>query len=222
MNSGNETQNIPVPPPIQIPYPWYPPTYAEEEEVNLLDYWKVLKKFKKKIFGITAAFTILGILSCFVLSKKYEANATIMPLTQSGSGGGLSSLISQASSIPGIGGALSGLGMGGGAQKSAQLVNFLKSRTLTEKVIQQMNLMPVIFKKRWNPQTQAFVPDMWGGVPTMEDAVKVFQKKIAKISDDKKTGLIKIQVTMKDPVLSAAVANRMLLDLQSFIEKNEG
>ncbi len=84
-----------------------------------------------------------------------------------------------------------------------------------------MNLMPVLFKKRWDPQAKAFKADRRGNIPTLEDAVSVMRKKILKITDDKKTGLIKIQTTMKDPVLAAAVTNRMLLDLQEFIEKND-
>lgn len=216
-NTPNEAQIMPPSPP---PYPWYPPQYSEEEEVNLLDYWRVIQKRKKRIILITFLFTLLGVLSTFVMSKKYVATATLTPPTQSGGGGGgLAALASQASAIPGVGDMLSGMG-GAGAQKSAQLVNFLKSRTLTEQVIHQLNLMPIIFQKSWDAQTQSFKPGRGGSIPTLEDAVAIMQKKIVKITDDKKTSLVKIQVTMKDPVMAAAVANRMLIELQDFIEKN--
>jgi len=213
-----EAQVIHAMPPYPYPYPWGPGS-AVEEEVSLLDYWKVIRKRKMRILLGTFLCTLLGILSCFVMPKKYEALATIMPPSQTGGGGGLAALASQASSIPGVGDMLSGLG-GAGAQKSAQLVNFLKSRTLTEQVIHQLNLMPILFKKKWDPQTQSFKAGWLGGIPTLEDGVKAMQKKIVKVSDEKKTGLIKIQVTMKDPVMAAAVANRMLVELQDFIEKN--
>lgn len=218
-NIPNEAQVVP-PSSSPYPYPWYPPQFSEEEEVNLLDYWKVIQKRKKRILLITFLFTLLGVLSCFVMSRKYEATATLMPPTQSsGGGGGLAAIASQASSIPGVGDMLSGIG-GAGAQKSAQLVNFLKSRTLTEQVIHQLNLMPIIFKKKWDAQTQSYKPDLWGDIPNLEDAVQIMQKKIVKVTDDKKTSLVKLQVTMKDPVMAAAVTNRMLIELQDFIEKN--
>lgn len=206
------SQNIPYPP---SPYGWYPPVM--EEEVSLLDYWRVLKKRKKTIFLITIIFTLLGILSCFVMSKKYQAEATLMPPTQSG-GGAFSALAAQASAVPGVGDMVASLG--GGGQKSTQLVSFLKSRTLTEQVIEKLHLMPILFKNQWNAQTQSWMADRRGNIPTMEDAVGLMKKKILKVTDDKKSGFIKIQVTMKDPVIATAVANRMLIELQDFIEKN--
>lgn len=215
-NNPNEAQVVYAPP----PYPWsHSPYAAEEDETNLLDYWRVIQKRKIRIIIITLLFTGLGILSCFVMAKKYQATATIMPPTQSGGGGGLSALAGQASSIPGIGDMLSGMG-GGAGIKAAPLVNFLKSRTLTEQVIRQLNLMPVIYKKQWDPSTQTFRAGLLGGIPNLESAVRQMQKKLVKVTDDKKTTLIKIEVTLKDPVMAAAVANRMLIDLQDFIEKN--
>jgi uncharacterized protein involved in exopolysaccharide biosynthesis len=91
---------------------------------------------------------------------------------------------------------------------------------LDEKVIQKFDLMKVTFAKLYDPQTNTYRPNWLGTVPIFEDAVNVFQKKISNVEEDKKTGLIKIEIKLKDPVLAAKIANDMVLELQDFINNN--
>jgi uncharacterized protein involved in exopolysaccharide biosynthesis len=197
-------------------------TYEPEEEINLLDYFRVFKKHLGKIILITLLCTSLVATASFLMAKKYKAEVSLMPLAQSGGSGGLAALASQVSSLPLVGGQLSGLaGLAGGNQKTGQILSILKSRTLTEKLVNQFDLMHVIFLKRWDSEKNAWRPNIFGDIPNLEDAVKVMRKKVLTIQDDKKTGLIKIQVELKDPVLAANVANRMIVELQDFISKNQ-
>jgi uncharacterized protein involved in exopolysaccharide biosynthesis len=202
------------------PYGWYPPPYYAEEEINLLDYWRVIKRHSGKVALLTLLCVALATVASFMMSKKYQAEASIMPLAQSG-GGGLAALASQVSSLPLIGGQLSGLAGLGGTQKTGQIISILKSRTLIEQIISQFDLMHVFFKKSWDPLKNSWIPNRWGEIPTIEDAVKLVQKRILTVQDDKKTGLIKIQVELKDPELAAQVANQFLVDLQDFINSNQ-
>ncbi len=198
-------------------YPQYFPSVGEDE-INLLDYWRVLWRRKIQICLVTLLCISVAIAASFLMPKKYKAQATLMPLTSSGSGG-LSSLASQISSIPLVGGQLGGLaGMGGG--KAKELVNILKSRTLSTRVVEKFDLMKVIFAKQYDSQTDTYRPNWLGIVPVLEDAVDAFTKKVVKVEEDKKTGLIKIELKMKDPVLAAKVANEMIFQLQKFIESN--
>lgn len=198
-----------------------PPHYGyllPEPELNILDYWRVVWKRKWLIFLITLLFGVSAYGLSIWSSKKYKTQATLMPLTSSGSGG-LSNLASQVSSLPMVGSQLASLGALGGG-KSKELVNILKSRTLTEKIIDKFDLMKVIYAKQYDPATGSYSPNWLGVVPVKEDAINVFQKKISKIEEDKKTGLIKMEIQMKDPLLAAQVANEMIAQLQSFIENN--
>jgi LPS O-antigen subunit length determinant protein (WzzB/FepE family) len=47
-------------------------TYHHEDEVSLVDLWRVLSKRKKLIWGITFSLIILGIVAALVIPKKYE------------------------------------------------------------------------------------------------------------------------------------------------------
>lgn len=189
-----------------------------EEEATILDYWRIFWRRKWFVLFVAVLFGVVALGLSLFLPKKYKTQATLMPLTSSG-GGGLSSFTSQISSLPLVGSQLGGLGnLGGG--KNKELVNILKSRTLTERVIDKFDLMKVLFEKQYDSNSGTYGPNWLGIIPVKEDAVKVFQKKVSNIEEDKKSGLVKIQVSLKDPVLAAKVANEMVSQLQSFIENN--
>ncbi len=207
-----------------MPPVWaYPPMYpqAEAEETSVLDYMRALSKGKWLIVLFTLLGTGLGMGSFFLMPKKYRAEVSLMTISSSG-GGALGGLASQVSSMPMMGGVLGDLGkMGSG--KSKELVNILKSRSLAEKIIQHFDLKKVLFAKQYDPKTNTYFPGFPAFLyptPVMEDVVSKFQKKVIRVEEEKKTTLIKISVTMKDPLLAAKVANRMVLELQDFIENN--
>ena len=127
------------------------------------------------------------------------------------------------SDMPGIGSKLGKLTGNLGGDKSREFVNILKSRTLIQAIIMKYNLMPVLFEDQWDEEKQEFhykFPKFLSAIPVIEDGVNRFSDKIATIESEKKTGLIKITVTMKNPVLASTVANGMMLQLQEFISNN--
>jgi len=188
--------------------------------VNLLDYFRVIRRHLGKIILLTLLITGAATVACFILPKKYQAEASIMPLAQSG-GGGLAALASSVSSLPLVGGQLSGLAdLAGGNKKSGQIISILKSRTFIERIINQFDLMHVFYRKQWDPVANRWTPNLVGDIPTMEDAVKRFRKKVLDVKDDKKTQLINIDIELKDPNLASQVANRVIVELQDFISNS--
>lgn len=213
-NSLSHTKN-----PDSVVMPWmYPASYVIEEEINLLDYWRVLQKRKWQIILVTLLCMVLAFAVTRMMPEKYKTEVTLMPLSSSGGGGLLSGLSSQLGALSSLG-ILGDMGKLGGG-KSKELVNILKSRRLTAEVIQKFDLMKVFFAKQYDPTTNSYHKTFLKSVPVLEDAVNVFMKKYSKIEEDKKTGLIKIELTMKDPKLAAQVANYMVIELQNFIENN--
>jgi uncharacterized protein involved in exopolysaccharide biosynthesis len=192
--------------------------YYQDEEVNLLDYYRVLIKRKWQISLLTLFCILLAFAVTLKMPEKYQAEVTLLPLLN-GNNSSAGNLASQISALPLLGSSLGDLSKFGGG-KSKELVNILKSRTLTEKVIRYFNLLPVLFSDQYDSETKSFHKKFLKGIPVSEDGVNKFKRKIAKIEEDKKTGLIKITVTMTDSRLAAQVANRMIGELQDFIENN--
>jgi uncharacterized protein involved in exopolysaccharide biosynthesis len=216
--------NSPTRPDVLTPrWPHFPNPYvfSQEDEVNLLDYWRVIVKRKLLIFALILICTGIGFGISFFSPKKYKAEVSLMPISSSEIGG-MSGFASQISSMPLMGGALGDLSKLGGG-KTKELVIILKSRALAEKIINHFDLLKILFEKQYDLKTNTFhpgFPAFLKPIPVLEDGVRKFKKKVVKIEEEKKTGLVKISINMKDPVLAAQIGNRMVLELQDFIENN--
>ena len=171
-----------------------------EDEINLLDYWRVIIKRWKIIAVIFWSSVIAAAIVSLLMTPIYKAKATIMPIGSSG--GGLSSALRSLGSVPFVGGMLPSIG-GASANK---LETVLKSRTAAEDVIQALNLIKVLFEE---PQDEP---------PTLQDAVRLLTG-ITEITNDRK-GTINIAVEHKDPKIAADIANQYTVALKRFLSEN--
>jgi len=173
------------------------------DEINLMEYWGVVKKRRKFIAYFVGSIIILTVITSLLSTKYYKSEAVIMPVSNQGGGRGLS-VLSQ------IGGLSSFVGIAGGQNPLQQFLALLKSRTLAEDVINKLNLMPVLFKN-YDPQKaihfkmEYAVSELWGSV---------------KFMDDKKSGTVTISGEFKDPKLATDVVNGYVECLQNFINNN--
>ncbi|MDY6855920.1 MAG: Wzz/FepE/Etk N-terminal domain-containing protein [Thermodesulfobacteriota bacterium] len=174
-----------------------------EDEINLLDYWRVIRKRWRIIALIFGISVIIAVIMSLFMTPIYQATTTIMPIESSG--GGLSTALQSIQgldSIPFFGGMVSGFG----GASTDKLIAVLKSRTLAEDVIHSLDLMNVLFT------------DGSQRPPTLQTFVKSFVG-IIEITDDRK-GLINISVNYNDADMAADVANQYTASLQKFINEN--
>ena len=116
--------------------------------------------------------------------------------------GGLSALAGQFGGLA----SLAGVNLGGGGNKG-EAVATMSSRALTEAYINQQDLLPILFAKRWDVAKGIFVPDAKGKTPTAWDGNNLFAKQIRRIVEDKKTGLVTLAIEWEDPARAAQWAN---------------
>jgi len=172
-----------------------------EDEINLLDYWRIVMKRWKIIAGIFVISVVTAAIISLLMTPIYQAKATLMPVESSG--GRLSGALQNLGSLPFVGGMVPGIG----GASATKLVAVLKSRTLAEDVIHALNLTRIFFKDKKDKP------------PSLEDAVESLTD-ITKIADDKKGGVISISVEYKDPKIAADIANHYTTVLQKFINEN--
>lgn len=183
-------------------------------EVNLLDYWNVIKKYRKMIGIIVGMASVVAVIASLLMTKIYRAEAVIMPVSSGGATGALSSLASQ------FGGFASMLGMSmptGGAEME-QLIVILNSRTLTENVIKRENLLPVLFADQSDSEqgkNESPVVDRL----IMEEAIKAMRNLVT-ILDEKQMQTISISAEFDSAKVAARVVNAYLTELQDFINAN--
>lgn len=186
--------------------------------VNAMDYWSIIKKYKKFIVLFVLFVSIVAVVASLLMQKMYKSEAVITPISNQ-KGGGLLSSLGQLSGggSSSFGDMLSGLS--GGNPQAVKIVAILKSRTLTENVIKKVNLMPVLFKKAWDTKKNAWKSGDPLKTPTMEEAVRLMSVRI-KVVEDKKDGIIRIVGVFETPQLTAEVVNTYLNELQKFINAN--
>ncbi len=113
------------------------PEYIAEDEINLLDYWRVLVKRKKLFLLIVFLAVIASIVISLMLPKIYSATTSLLPPQNSQSN---MSLIS--SKLPGGWGGLAGSALGMSSPIDLW-VGILKSRTIVDKIISTFQLKSV-------------------------------------------------------------------------------
>jgi uncharacterized protein involved in exopolysaccharide biosynthesis len=185
-----------------------------EPEINLLDFWRILKKrkilFVATVFVVTAAAVVFSL----VYPVSYQAKASLMPVTSQ-----------KMSGLAGLMGGQGGLnilsGLGGGTTVSSQIQAVLSSRTLAERVINKCGLLRRIYDKAWDADRGGWRtgPDGKSMEPPMDDAVDTLLK-MMNFDEDRKTFLITITATMKDPTSVSQVVNCYLDELGAHIQQN--
>ena len=171
----------------------------EEDDVNLLDYWWVIRKQRRMLIRLFCAAVFLAMVVSLLLPKVYESTASILPQIDSKEGlGGLGSLLALSGSggAGGAGALAQGLGItlpGMPATPTDVFVAMLKSRIMADAVIKQFDLM-----KLYNDKT-------------MQDARKDLESDTTiKVSKEK---VIKVTVEAKNPQLASDIANFYVANL---------
>ncbi len=157
-----------------------------EDEINLLDYWRVLVK-RKLLIGIIVGIAIVGsIIYSLTLPPIYASTASIFPPQQEGGMAGI------ASQLPGGLGVLAG-GFLGVSTPVDQWMAILKSEAVKDAIINRFDLKKVLKSL------------------TMDDARKDFGA-MMKVSKSKE-GIVSITVEDEDPKRAAVLANAIVEEL---------
>jgi uncharacterized protein involved in exopolysaccharide biosynthesis len=167
------------------------------DELNILDYVKVVRKWRKFIISFTSAAVILTVMFCLVMPWTYRAETTLLIPSQAGKG--LEGLMALSTAMTGSTINMPADVMDTSFDRARNFSDILKSRTMAEMVINGLDL-----KKYFH-------------VRSREKLISVIQKKI-KIKEQK--GLLKLSVDDGDPRLAADMANYAVASLDQFNKKS--
>ena len=168
----------------------------DEDEINLLDYWRVLRKRSWLIFGLVSLSVLsAGLLSYFVLPKIFESTATIIaPKESAGGSAGLAAALAATGAGQFLGGILPATG-----SNRDTFVAILKSRTMAQDQVDRFKLMEY-YKAKY-----------------AEAAIKALQG--ATDISVSREGVISVKVADKDPKLAADIANAYVVNLDRMFAK---
>ena len=166
---------------------------TQEDEINLLDYLIVLAKRKSFIIKVTLGFAIIAAIISFIMSPIYKAETKILPPVN-GSSGIATQLMNQLGQLSAIAG-ISGVPINGKTPNELY-VGLLKSRTVLDRMIDRFDLMK-LYRTSYR-----------------QNARKRLLDDVLSVRDDKKSGIITINVEEKDPKRAADMANAFVEELQ--------
>jgi len=165
-----------------------------EEEVNLLDYWRVIWKNKGLIIGLCFTSVLAALVFSLLSPKIYESTVTILAPKEGGGGGMLSTLAAS-----GLVQQLPGISIPSLTPTRDTFISILKSRTMAQDVVEQFNL-----KERYQAEY-------------LSDAIKALQEATdIKVS---KEGVISVTVEDTDPKLAADIANFYATNLDRLLAR---
>ena len=182
-----------------------------EEEINLRAYWHVLVRRRALILSLVIVVPVVTACLTLLQPNIFKSTATLMPLAASRGGSLPTAMLGE------LGGSLpSGVGNFLGKEKPTdRLLAILHSRTVAMEVIQSLDLLPILFAKKWHAEKQQWQTKK---PPTMQDAVRKLDTLVS--MTDNRQNVITIAVSHMDPVLAAAIANRYLEALQQALNNN--
>lgn len=191
-------QSPEVPSGYPPPYPSYPNgVYLEEDEINLLDYWLVLKKQKRMILSLICVTIIVSVIASLLMSNIYRSEVVLAPVEQKESNGSVGALLGQFSGLA----SMAGISLGGGNYEINLAV--LKSRTFIKKIVEDNNLMPLLFPDEWDAGEKAWIETDPEKQPNLWDAYRLLNE-ILTVSTDRNTNLTKVSLERESPKQAAS------------------
>jgi uncharacterized protein involved in exopolysaccharide biosynthesis len=189
-----EIETMIIPPEVEVAEP--------APEINWVINASLLWRYRRRLVRAALFALAAGLAIAFTMPKRYESSARIMPPDQAGSGGGavLAAILGRsAGSSSGLGslGSLAG-SLLGSHNTSALFVDLLHSGTVASHLIDRFDLQRV-YHKRYRVDTAKYL------------------MRHTTVVDDKKSGVITIEVTDTDPRRARDLAQGYLDELNQIV-----
>ena len=178
---------------------------SEEDEIDLLELIRTLLQAWKTIVGITILSTGLAVAYALYAPEVFKAETLLAPAQEEKSGA--SSALSQFGGLA----AMAGVSIPSDANVE-QVVATLNSRKFLRSFIQEKKLAPILFEEIWDPKNQTWLVESAEDEPSEQKAIESF-KGCLSLDEDKKSGLISLSISWKDPALAAQWANDLVKQL---------
>ena len=199
--------------PIPVPVKDWNPNPLEDDTIDLMELLATLWRYKWLIM----LFPVLGIIGAYTtvqfLPVEYQTQVTFLQI--SGNGG--------SSNIGRLGALASLAGVSLPENSSTMLTDnievVLKSRGFAELIVEEMDLLPVIFSKIYDPETQTYdlaKPEL--GPPKPIDGAGAVMEALEFGKTDE--GAKFIAATWDDPVIATELANYSLKALEMYLSEN--
>jgi uncharacterized protein involved in exopolysaccharide biosynthesis len=176
-----------------------------EDDVSLADFFGVLHRGWRLIAVVTFLCTAAMTLAAFLITPVYRAEVLLAPVTDEQSGA-----LDKLSGTFGDIAELAGVSLGSSGSSKDEAIALLQSRMLTEQIIREEHLLPVLFAESWDPKSADWLVEDTKDVPTMGDAFKLWDEKIRRVDTSTTSVLVTLTIEWKDRELAARWASELV------------
>jgi uncharacterized protein involved in exopolysaccharide biosynthesis len=180
---------------------------VELSDTDTIDARELLARLRLRHRWVIGSVVLFGVgfaAAALIMTPVYRAKAVLVPTNVSHE----SSLGDMLGQLGGIA-ALAGLESGGKGSPTEEALAVLRSREFTERFIADRHLLPRLFAKKWD----AAAGKWHGQEPTPARAFRYFNERIRAVDQDRKTGLITVQIDWTDRKEAAQWANELVAQL---------
>lgn len=207
---------------------------TRDEEIDLREVVRVLWRGKWLIGAVTLVSAIIAIVVAVAMPNIYRAEALLAPNDQDRAGG-VSALAAQYGGLA----SLAGIDLGSAqADKTVLGLEILRSRKFISNFVERHDiLVPLMAAKDWDATTGELEIDArdydvstnrWTRsvsppkktIPSMQEAYEEFIE-ILSVSQDKKTGLVKVAVEHFSPTIAKQWVDWLVEDINSTVMQQD-
>jgi uncharacterized protein involved in exopolysaccharide biosynthesis len=163
----------------------------QDDDLDMAAKWRFVWENKRLIVTTTVLGTAIAVYFALTATLIYRAETVITTVRTGGLGAG-GALGGQLGGLAGIA-SLAGVNLDSNSASDREAKAILQSRSLIEEFIQRTNLIGVLLPDRKKP--------------TMWFAVKEFKEGVITVRDDKRSGLVTIDIDWKDASVATQWAN---------------
>ena len=182
--------------------------YDAQDELDLRALFARLFSKWSWIAACVVLFTAAAALVAFTSAPVYRATTVLAPASAE-RGADVAGF-----AVSALGGLASGLGLGPHDADTEEALAVFRSRQFTEDFITGQKLLPKLFASKWDTASATWKVDEENR-PTPAKAYKFFDRKIRSIGQDRKTGLVTINIDWTDRNDAAAWANELVRELNN-------
>ena len=179
--------------------------HVDEGEIDLLELSRTLLRSWKTIFGVTIVCSGLAVIYSLNAPEVFKAETLLAPAQEEKSG--TTSALGQFGGLA----AMAGVSIPSDSNIE-QVLATLNSRKFLGSFIQQKKLVPILFEEMWDAENQTWLIESEEDEPSEQKAIESF-KGCLSVDEDKKSGLIYLSISWKDPSVAAQWANELVSQL---------
>jgi uncharacterized protein involved in exopolysaccharide biosynthesis len=187
------------------PSGYFAPYYTDADQISIIDCVQAVTTYKKMFIIIAALVLIISVAIAIFMTPVYRAEALLAPVKEDNQGT-LSQLANQFGGI----GSLIGMDSLNTNSEMAESIAILTSRKFSEEFIDDDNLLPILFHKKWNSKSSQWKTRSVDEIPTLRDGARLFKENILSVTKDEESGLLILAIEWSDRDLAVEWANLLV------------